>query len=59
MITNRVKILSVSEIRNLGITPQQCVRWVEESFKLKYDAQLPVKVGIHPQDDDFFNSMNQ
>lgn len=57
MTTNYVRILSADQIRRCGITPAQCIDWVEESFKLKYEAQLPVKLTVHPQGDDFFNSM--
>lgn len=57
MTTNFVRILSADQIRRSGITPAQCIDWVEESFKLKYEAQLPVKLTVHPQGDDFFNSM--
>lgn len=46
-----------AEIVNLGITPLQCVSWVRESFCLKYEAQLPPKISLHPQGGDFFNTM--
>lgn len=45
------------DIVNLGITPYQCVQWVKEAFCLKYEAQLPPKISLHPQGADFFNTM--
>ena len=57
MVNNKVLIIQHDAIRNLGITPSQCVRWVEESFSIKHRATLPPKSSIHPQGDDFFNTM--
>ena len=57
MKDNTIKLIPHQEIRKLGITPQQCIDWVEESFSIKYDATLPPKISIHPQGDDFFNAM--
>ncbi len=53
------KVLSVTEetIRKLGIDPKQCLKWVEESFRMKYEAQLPAKLSVHPRGNDFFTSM--
>ena len=45
------------DIVNLGISPYQCVEWVKEAFCLKYEAQLPPKISLHPQGNDFFNTM--
>ena len=45
------------QILSLGITPQQCVEWVRASFLMKYEAQLPPKISLHPQGSDFFNTM--
>lgn len=50
IITNRI-------IRDLGITPRQCVEWIHESFAMKANAQLPAKISVHPADYDFFTSM--
>lgn len=57
MVNNKVLIIQHDAIRNLGITPSQCVKWVEESFSIKHRATLPPKSSIHPQGDDFFNTM--
>ena len=54
---NQVKIIGHRDIVSAGISPRQCLEWVEESFKMKYDAILPPKSSIHPQGDDFFNTM--
>ena len=57
MKDRQIKVISHQDIKNLGITPQQCLEWVEESFSIKYDSVLPPKISIHPQGDDFFNAM--
>lgn len=45
------------QIESLHISPAQCVEWVTESFKMKYEAQLPPKISVHPQGIDFYTSM--
>ncbi len=57
MVNNEVLLIQHDVISSLSIAPSQCVRWVEESFRLKYEAVLPAKSSIHPQGDDFFNTM--
>lgn len=52
-----MKIIEISDIKGLGISPATCVEWVRESFMVKNRAQLPAKNTIHPQGDDFFNTM--
>ena len=52
-----MKIISQKSIRDLGITPSQCIDWIYESFASKKDAQLPAKVPVHPRDSEFFTSM--
>lgn len=49
--------ISQKDIENLNITPEQCYEWVSESFKSKYDSQLPPKISIHLRDIDFYNTM--
>lgn len=50
-------IISNQQIVDLGITQRECVEWVRESFRMKYEAQLPTKISLHPQGSDFFNTM--
>jgi ornithine cyclodeaminase len=52
-----MKIISAKTIRDLNITPKQCVDSIYESFALKAEAQLPAKISVHPTDTDFFTSM--
>lgn len=52
-----MKTITNTDILSLGITPEQCVEWVRESFCMKYEAQLPPKISLHPQGGDFFNTM--
>lgn len=56
-MSNRVAIIGHRDIINANISPKQCLEWVEESFKMKYDAILPPKNSIHPREGDFFNTM--
>lgn len=49
--------ISQKDIENLNITPEQCYEWVSESFKSKYESQLPPKISIHLRDIDFYNTM--
>ncbi len=57
MITKQVRTIGTTDIMQAGVSPANCIRWVEESFRTKYESQLPAKVSVHPQDDDFFTSM--
>ena len=52
-----MRYITTADIDSLHITPEQCVAWVREAFCMKYDAQLPPKVSLHPQGTDFFNTM--
>lgn len=52
-----MKTISNQQIIDLAITPRECVEWIRESFCMKYEAQLPTKISLHPQGSDFFNTM--
>lgn len=54
---NKVLIVQNKHIRDLNISPLECVDWIDESFRMKYNAQLPAKISVHPQGNDFFTSM--
>lgn len=45
------------DVMQCGISAKDCVEMVTQSFKMKYEAQLPPKISIHPKDDDFVNTM--
>lgn len=45
------------EIQSLMISPVTCVEWVKEALLIKDDCQLPPKISIHPQGNDFINTM--
>ncbi len=53
----KVTIIKHQDILDASITPLQCIEWVKESFKMKNRSTLPPKISIHPQGDDFFNTM--
>ena len=52
-----MKHISDSNIVGLEISPAQCVEWVTEAFKMKHNCQLPAKVSVHPQGNDFITTM--
>lgn len=52
-----MNIITAEKIEELRVSPQTCVKWVEESFSLKYKSQLPAKVSVHPSGNDFFTTM--
>lgn len=45
------------QIQALDIAPTTCVEWVREAFIMKPKCQLPTKVHVHPQGNDFITSM--
>ena len=52
-----MKHISDRDIVGLEISPAQCVEWVTEAFKMKHNCQLPAKVSVHPQGNDFITTM--
>ncbi len=56
-MNNKVLIIQKDRIKELQVSAKDCVSWVEESFRMKYEAQLPAKLSVHPQGNDFYTSM--
>lgn len=52
-----MKTITSQDIKNLNISPVECVNWVESAFKLKSGCQLPAKVSVHPTGNDFITTM--
>lgn len=52
-----MKIISDKQIIDLHISPSTCIEWVTQSFKYKYDSQLPAKMSVHPDGNDFITTM--
>ncbi len=52
-----MKTFSFNLINSLNISPATCMEWIKDSFSKKGQALLPPKISIHPQGDDFFNTM--
>lgn len=50
-------VISQQNIRQLGISPKECVNWIYDSFAMKQESQLPAKISVHPYNNDFFTSM--
>lgn len=49
--------ISDNQIAELGISPRKCVEWVTEAFKMKKECQLPAKISVHPNQNDFITTM--
>ena len=52
-----VSVIQQEQIEQLGISPSCCVEWAKEAFFLKDEAELPAKLSVHPQGEDFITSM--
>lgn len=59
-----MKVIGFEDVRDAGIDPAECVRWVEEALRLKAGAVLPAKTSMKPgvrggvrYRDVFFNCM--
>ena len=52
-----MQIITSHQIKSLNISPIQCVEWVLEAFLMKDKCQLPAKMSVHPQGNDFFTTM--
>lgn len=52
-----MKYISHEDIISLNIKPSQAIDWVREAFLIKENCQLPPKISVHPQGNDFFTSM--
>ena len=52
-----MRIITEEQIKNLNISPKTCVEWVREALLIKHECQLPAKVHVHPQGNDFITTM--
>lgn len=52
-----MRFITDEQIKALNISPRTCVEWIHESFLMKKQCQLPVKVNVHPQGNDFITTM--
>lgn len=57
MTTDRIAIIQQDQINKLGILPSDCMKWVEEGFRMKDNVQMPAKLSVHPQGEDFMTTM--
>ena len=57
MKTEIIKIIQQEQITSLNISPAECVKWVEEGFRMKDQSQMPPKPSVHPQGEDFMTTM--
>lgn len=49
--------ISDKQIKELHISPSECIEWVTEAFKMKEECQLPAKISVHPDRNDFITTM--
>ena len=52
-----VSVIQQQQIDALIISPKECIEWVKQGFLMKDDAQMPAKLSVHPQGEDFMTSM--
>ena len=52
-----VSVIQQQQIDALNISPKECIEWVKQGFLMKDDAQMPAKLSVHPQGEDFMTSM--
>ena len=52
-----MQIINFEQIKNLNISPLQCVEWAKEAFLNKYEYELPSKISIKLPDNVFYNTM--
>lgn len=52
-----MKLISHADIVDLGITPNQCIKWTKEALLIKNNASLPPKYSLHLDEDVFINTM--
>ena len=57
MTTDRIAIIQQDDIQALGISPSECIKWVEEGLRIKNEAQMPAKLSVIPQGQDFMTAM--
>lgn len=56
-MTNTFSVIRQEQIDALHITPTTCLEWVREAFLVKDEAQMPAKLSVHPQGEDFMTTM--
>jgi ornithine cyclodeaminase len=57
METSMVSVILQEQIDLLNISPKDCIEWVRQGFLMKDEAQMPAKLSVHPQGEDFMTSM--
>ena len=50
-------VIRQEQIDALHISTATCLEWVREAFLIKDEAQMPAKVSVHPQGEDFMTTM--
>ena len=56
-MNNEAIVIRKEQVENLNISPAECIKWVKDAFLMKDQAQMPAKLSVHPQGEDFITSM--
>lgn len=56
-MAHHVSVIQHRLIEELHISPSDCIQWAREGFLMKDEAQMPPKLSVLPQGDDFMTSM--
>lgn len=54
---DNVLVIDENKIKDLDISPKLCVDWVREAFLIKDKVEMPAKLSVHPQGEDFITTM--
>lgn len=52
-----ISVIQHKQIEQLHISPIECIEWVKSAFLTKDHAQMPAKLSVHPQGEDFMTTM--
>jgi ornithine cyclodeaminase len=52
-----VAVIQKTQIDQLKISPAECVEWVKYGFLIKDEVEMPAKLSVHPQGEDFITTM--
>ncbi|AKB17737.1 ornithine cyclodeaminase family protein [Methanosarcina sp. WWM596] len=52
-----MEVITHDMIRELDISPEQSIQWVENGFKMKHECQLPPKTSLKLEGNIFYNTM--
>lgn len=57
MKSGKFHVIQHSQIECLGIRPDECIDWARQGFFMQDEAQMPAKLSVLPQGEDFITTM--